>query len=37
VADVVKETLDRTEYDMPALLNYTAIEEFYNETDPKVL
>ena len=25
-ADVVKETLDKTEYDMPALLNYTAVD-----------
>lgn len=37
VADVVMQTLDKTEYDMPALLNYTAVEEYYTETDPKVL
>ena len=37
VADVVKETLDKTEYDMPALLNYTAVDQYYAENDPKVL
>jgi len=27
VADVVRETLDKIEYDQPALLNYTAVNE----------
>ena len=29
VADVVKQTLDHVEYDMPALLNYTAVNNHY--------
>lgn len=34
VADVVKETIDKVEYDMPALLNYTAVNDYY-QYDPK--
>ena len=37
VADVVRETLDKIEYDQPALLNYTAVNEYYNETNPEIL
>ena len=36
-ADMVKTTLDKVEYDMPALLNYTAVNNFYTQTDPNVL
>jgi len=36
-ADVVKETLDHVEYDIPALLNYTAVNDYYMNTDAKVL
>ena len=36
-ADMVKETLEKIEYDMPALLNYTAVNDYYSVTDPKVL
>jgi len=36
-ADMVKETLEKVEYDMPALLNYTAVNDYYTATDPKVL
>lgn len=37
VADVVKETIDKVEYDVPALLNYTAVNDYYYKTDPSVL
>ncbi len=37
VADVIKETLDKVEYDIPALLNYTAVNDYYENSDPKVL
>lgn len=33
-ADVVKETIDKIEYDMPALLNYTAVNDYYQQADP---
>ena len=36
-ADVVKETLDKVEYDMPALLNYTAVNDYYTHADPTIL
>ena len=36
-ADIVKETLDKVEYDMGGLLNYTAVNQYYQENDPKVL
>ena len=29
VAEVVRETLDRVEYDVAALLNYTAVTDYY--------
>lgn len=29
VADIVKETLDGIEYDSPALLNYTSVNDYY--------
>ena len=37
VAEVVKETLEKIEYDSPALLNYTAVNNYYMQNDPKVL
>ena len=37
VADVIKQTIDKVEYDMPALLNYTAVTDYYQNSDPKVL
>lgn len=37
VADIVKETLDGIEYDSPALLNYTSVNDYYVQNDPKVL
>ena len=36
-ADLVKETIDKMEYDMPARLNYTAIANYYERNDPAVL
>ena len=36
-AGIVKETIDKVEYDMGALLNYTSVNEYYQETDPSVL
>lgn len=34
---MVKTTLDKVEYDMPALLNYTAVTDYYARSDPSVL
>ena len=36
-ADVVKQTLEKVEYDMPALLNYTAVNDYYMSADPTIL
>jgi len=33
----VRETLDKVEYSMPALLNYTAVNDHFLKSDPKVL
>lgn len=30
-------TLDGLEYDIPALLNYSAVDTFYKQNDPKIL
>ena len=37
MADVIKETLDKVEYDIPSLLNFTAVNDYYRNSDPKVL
>jgi hypothetical protein len=36
-ADIVGRTMDGIKYEMPALLNLTAVQEYYNRTDPTVL
>ena len=36
-ADLVKETIDKMEYDMPARLNYTAVNNYYEQNDPAIL
>jgi len=36
-ADLVGKTIDGVSYDIPALLNYTAVTDYYLKTDPKVL
>lgn len=36
-ADIVGKTIDGIQYEMPALLNLTAIHEYYAESDPEVL
>jgi hypothetical protein len=33
-ADIVAESLDGIKYDMPALMNYTAVQQYYEENDP---
>lgn len=37
VADIVAETLDGIQYDVPALLNYSAVNAYYQVEDPLVL
>lgn len=36
-ADLVKKTIDKMEYDMPARLNYTAVNNYYEKNDPSIL
>lgn len=36
-ADIVGKTMDGISYDTPALLNYTAVTDFYKFHDPAVL
>ncbi len=36
-ADIVGKTMDGISYDIPALLNYTAVNDFYTKNDPKIL
>lgn len=33
-ADIVRRTVDMVEYDMPALLNYTAVDNYFTNYDP---
>ena len=35
-ADLIRETIDLVEYDVPAMLNYTAINHYFNQTDPEI-
>ena len=36
-ADLVKETIDKVEYDVPTLLNYTAVNDYYSAVgDPDI-
>ena len=37
MADVIKVTLDKVEYDIPSLLNFTAVNDYYRNSDPNVL
>ena len=36
-ADIVGKTMDGISYDIPALLNYTAVTNHYKKNDPSVL
>ena len=36
-ADIVRKTIDQVEYDMPALLNYTALDTYFQNNDPLIL
>ena len=36
-ADIVGKTMDGISYDIPALLNYTAVTDFYRLNDPEML
>lgn len=36
-ADIVGKTMDGISYDIPALLNYTAVTEYYSKNDPEML
>jgi len=36
-ADIVGKTMDGIAYDIPALLNYTAVKDYYLKNDPNVL
>lgn len=33
-SDIVAQTIDGIKYDMPALMNYTAVSSYYNKNDP---
>lgn len=35
-ADIIGKTMDGIQYESPALLNLTAVQDYYNKTDPKV-
>lgn len=37
VANVVQQTIDGIQYEVPALLNLTAVQSHYKDHDPKVL
>lgn len=36
-ADIVGKTMDGISYEMPALLNLTAVQDYYNKTDPSAM
>lgn len=36
-ADLVKKTLDQVEYDVPALFNYTALDDYFENYNPEAI